>query len=340
MSSNSNDDPTALEIRKRTFSQVQTFPNFSNLKKTEQGSTEEGNRALNRQLTGRSQKAHNIALLQGAADLSRTYSLTGDPNQFLFDKNLSTGERVKNIKDRRTLLEIAARIRRAGVEIPQAGVEIPKVTFNNAVLSSVIPRVVGADISVASNQEQIDRVNKMDTVERLSSYLAEKLFLIDPSEFSEQNLFDLLNSCNNDTAAIPKRAAIPEPAKYRKSYKTSELVCDPDAPFTEANLRLLQKYDLLKFTLDKTVNKIQQRRNSLSGKAALAVEALTGYIKQIRSGIWIAFMSILSPGSSNGGSKRSRKSKKTSKRRTSKRRSYKRKPSKRRTSKRRRKLFS
>lgn len=338
MSSNSNDDPTGLEIRKRTFSQVQTFPNFSNLKKTEQGSTEEGNRALNRQLTGRSQKAHNIALLQGAADLSRTGSLTGDPNQFLFDKNPSTGERVKNIKDRRTLLtEIAARIRSEDLEIPQ---ENTKVTFNNAVLTSEIPRVLGAEISVASNQEQIDIKDKMDTVERLSSYLAEKLFLIDPSEFSEQNLFDLLNSCNNDTAAIPKRAAIPEPAPFRKSYKTSELVCDPDAPFTEANLRLLQKYDLLKFTLDKTVNKIQQRRNSLSGKAALTVAALAGYIKQIRSDIWIAFMSILSPGSSNGGSKRSRKSKKTSKRRTSKRRSYKRKPSKRRTSKRRRKLFS
>lgn len=211
-------------------------------------------------------------------------------------------------------------------------------------MSSVIPRVLGADISVASNQERIDIKDKMDTVERLSSYLAEKLFLIDPSEFSEQNLFDLLNYCDDreDGASVLASASLAKPAKYRKSYKTSELVCDPDAPFTEANLRLLQKYDLLKFTLDKTVNKIQQRRNSLSGKAALVVEALTGYIKQIRSGIWIAFMSILSPGSSNGGSKRSRKSKKRklSKRRTSKLRSYKRKPSKRRTSKRRRKLFS
>jgi hypothetical protein len=324
-----NYDPMAAEFKKRTFSQLQTFPNFSNLK------TVEGNRALKRQLTDRSQKAVDRAIKQANTDgLSRVNSLSDHPNQFLFDKNPSTVERVKNIKDRRTLLtEMAARIRSENLEIPQAST---KVTFNDTVLSSEIPRVPGADISVAINQERIDIKDKMDTVEKLSSYLADKLFLIDPSEFSEQNLFKLLNSCNNDTdASTYSSFGLSKPAKYRKSDKANELVCDPDAPFTEANLRLLQKYDLLKFTLDKTVKKIEDKQKSFSGQAAAAKKKLTDYINKIRSDIWIAFMSILNLDSSEGGRKTKRNKRRTSKRRTSKRRTSKRRTSKRRTSKRR-----
>jgi len=297
-----NYDAAAKEIKKRTFSDVQTFPKFSNLK------TVEGNRALKRQLTDRSREAHIRALKQEATNLFRTDSITGDPNQFLFDKKSSTDERVKNITDRRELLtKTAAEIKKAGVEIPQAST---KVTFNDTVLSSEISRVPGADISVAINQERIDRVDKMDTVEKLSSYLADKLFLIDPSDFSEQNLFDLLNLCNNTDASKYSRAGLPEPGTFRKSYRASDLVCDPDAPFTEANLRLLQKYDLLKFTLDKTVIKIQEKRKSFYGKAMV----LTAYINKIRSNIWNAFMSILNLDSSNGGRKTRRSKRRSNKR--------------------------
>jgi hypothetical protein len=176
----------------------------------------------------------------------------------------------------------------------------------------------------------------METVEKLSNYLAEKLYLIDPSNFSEQNLFDLLNYCDDREAgnSVLASASLANLAGYRKSYKASELACDSDAPFTEANLQILQKYNLLQTTLDETVKKIQEKRNSLSGKADLTVAALAGYIKQIRSDIWIAFTSILSSGSSEGGRKTRRnkrkrsKKRKLSKRRTSKR-SKKRKLSKR-----------
>lgn len=102
--SNSNDDSMAAEFQKRIVPEDQRYPNFSNLKKRnreEQGNTEQGNRDLKRQLTVRSYEAVKRAKEQGAADLSRTGSLTGDPNQFLFDKNPSTGERVKNIKYKR-----------------------------------------------------------------------------------------------------------------------------------------------------------------------------------------------------------------------------------------------
>ena len=329
---NNDDNAAKVELNKRTFSEDQIYPKFSNLKKRkegegnteEQGNTEEveGNMALERQLTARSYDAVKRAKEQGAADLSRVNSLTGDPTQFLFDKKHSRDEKVKNIQDRRTLLtEIAARIRREGVEIPQKNTI---VTFNDTVLSREIPRVLDADISVTINQAQIERLDRMKTVDRLSTYLANKLY---DKEFSEENIFDLLNYCDDRAAGASAVAftSASRPAGYRKSYKASELACDPDAPFTEANLRLLQKYDLLQKTLDETVKKIKDKRNSLSGKAALTVAALTDYINKIRSDIWIAFTSILSSGSSEGGRKtRRNKRKRSKKRKLSKRRSSKR----------------
>jgi len=235
------------------------------------------------QLTPRSASGAKKANKQLNTSLSRMGSLNDDPKKAeIFLRDRSTFTFKKNINDRRDLLtRMAQKLTEENLTAPPEA----KVSFNPSVLLRDTPPDPNTFKNVAQQAEEQAKYKRWKTVDDVSTYLADNL---DNNNFSEETIFDLLNYCDDREvgASALASASLGKPAIFAKSADTSAIVCDPDAAFTEANLLYLKKNGLLEYTLQKTVEKIEDKQNSLSGTVVYAVKTIKDYI-------WTAFMSIV-----------------------------------------------
>lgn len=258
-----------------TFNKQKLYPN-SILK------TGEKYQPVERKLSGRSEDAYDKGVkMEKAQVLSRQNTLTTEQKEtFLRDRSTSTF--VNNINLRRALLT------RMAQELTDENLTVPpeaEVSFNDVVLSHEIQPDFNTYKNVAENNKQIAIFKKKKTVDDVSTYLANEL---SNEEFSKETIFGLLNYCDDREAGAAALAStsLSNPATFAKSDDMSAMACDPNAAFTEANLLYLKKNGLLEYTLQKTVEKIEAKQSSLSGRAAYA-------LKKIRDYIWTAFMAIV-----------------------------------------------
>jgi hypothetical protein len=239
-----------------------------------------------------------------------------------------------NIIKRRKILEEILRLKSKNGDISDKNK--PSVSFNNSVLEKYFEVTDPLAKFEKTSQPFSSQIRLIKISDDLSTYLADKLWNVKP-ELLEGKFLDLLVMVDDGAVSDKETSFLSEASHINKSLKMSAAVGDKAGIFTIPNLQSLEKNGLLDSTIKKTVNKINEKRNTICGKGRLFIESCTTQISNIAYKIWLSFMAVVGAVSeSETGGRRTRRHKRNKQNKSKKgKQSSKRSKRRRRTNKRR-----